>query len=190
MHHFALFPVMFWTDGLVSSIPVWTSAVIFSSSQPDKQGPLPKLSGCSFSHDATLVFYIIKNSYIMTSPTDQHQKCICVSVTVRVTTQKWWLIVKYNPLPLTISFGATTSIYQKTRRCPTAIISRIDIHLFLECDYGSCYTFSTKQRGSALCKMFLFLCAKMWPYSNCLAQDSLALLSCNWATCKHTKLHL
>lgn len=64
-----------------------------------------------------------------------------------VTTQKQWHIVQYNPLPSTISFGATTFIYHKTRRCPTAIISDIDINLFLEHDYGSRYTFSTEQKG-------------------------------------------
>lgn len=68
--------------------------------------------------------------------------------------------MRHNPLPSTISFGATTSIYQKTRRCPTAIISDIHLNLFLEHDYGSWYTFSTKWRGLHFAKCFFFFAQK------------------------------
>lgn len=60
-------------------------------------------------------------------------------------TYLWWCysegyytkIVKYYPRPSDVSYGTTTSIHQKTRRCPTAIISKIHTRLFLEHDYGS-----------------------------------------------------
>lgn len=77
--------------------------------------------------------------------------------------------MKDNPLFIIISFGATTFIYQKNpRTCPTAIISEIHINVFWEHDYGGLYTFSSKWRGSALCKMFLLVCTKLWLYSTAL----------------------
>lgn len=68
--------------------------------------------------------------------------------------------MKYNPLPSTISFGATTFIYQKTRRCPTAIILEIYINLFLERDYGSCYNFPPSKGGLHFAKCFFFFAQK------------------------------
>lgn len=71
--------------------------------------------------------------------------------------------MKYNLLPFTISFGATTFICQKTRRCPKAIISTVHINLFLHIfhqeEVGDGTTNGTGGVGGGVCtsaKCFFF----------------------------------
>lgn len=184
----------------ISGTAVKTPAVTFNPSIIRPTQAVAPNYPPSLSHDATVIFCIFKNSNIMSSPTrdgstpppppNSHtgthnlQK---IEGLLHKTSGPEWGISRFLS---SFSFSATAFIYQKTRRCPTAIILWIVTNLFLEHDYGSLNNFPPGKMGSALCKVFLFLCARMAPCSKRLAQEAAVPPFCSSATCKHTKLHL
>lgn len=141
------------------------------------------------------VFYIIQNSCRMTSAKKVQintRKFICVSVEVGWLSQISGSVAKLSPLPSTISFGATTFIYQRKQKMSNGNNSG-DWHQFIFRTWlWQLLEFFPPGDGGLhfAKKLFLFLSAhKMWPYSECLLLGTNSPF-CSWATCKHTKRHL